>query len=233
MSDVSILIIEDNRDFAYLLKLLIADIPGCRVAGTVEDGANALEAVRRTSPDVVLLDIALPAVDGLEILKSINNIPRAPLVFVMSVIRSRQILEEATALGAAHYFIKPIDIDALTRIIRLAFGDSLPAAERVTKLLHAHRIPPDIKGFRYLRDIIIDTINQSTPDFGALVCRIAERDGVSAEAVRRAVRYAISVAWDRDNGDDPQSLFFAMKRNREGRPDIRRFARDAAQKARG
>ena len=193
MSDVRILIVDDNSDFSYLLELSLDTIDGCRVVGIAEDGRSALEAVRRLEPDVVLLDIALPETDGFEILRDIGKMTRSPLVFVMSAIRSREIGEEAVALGAAHYFIKPIDLQALTRIIRDAFGGMLGASEKAAKLLHTLKIPPGSRGFKYLKAIIVSASRNEMLDFGALVRRCAAE--YSADATRFAARCATPSAW--------------------------------------
>ena len=226
MSDVRILIVDDNSDFSYLLELSLDNVDGCRVVGIAEDGRSALEAVRRLEPDVVLLDIALPETDGFEILRDFGKMTRSPLVFVMSAIRSREICEEAVALGAAHYFIKPIDLQALTRIIREAFGGRLGAAEKAAKLLHTLKIAPSMRGFKYLKAIIVSSSGNEMLDFGALVRRCAAEYSVDADAVRRAMRYAIRVAWDRDSRKT-DSFLSMWKRDRKTPPDAEDFVREA------
>ncbi len=226
MSDVRILIVDDNRDFSYLLELSLEAVDGCRVVGIAENGSGALEAVSRLQPDVVLLDIALPETDGFEILRDIGRMTRSPLVFVMSAIRSREICEEAVALGAAHYFIKPIDLSALTRIIREAFGGMLGTAEKAAKLLNTVKIPPGIRGFKYLKAIIVSSSSNEMPDFGALVRRCAAEYRVDTDAVRRAMRYAIGVAWNRDSGKR-DSFFYLWKRDRKTPPDAEDFVEEA------
>ena len=229
MSDVRILIVDDNRDFSYLLELALAAVDGCRVVGVAADGGSALDAVNRLHPDVMLLDMALPETDGLEILKVVGKMSRSPLVFVMSVIRSREICEEAVALGAAHYFVKPIDISAFARIIREAFADRLGAAEKTSKLLNILKVPPDIRGFKYLKEVIIYSINDGAPRFNMIVRRVAMESGADSDAVRRAIRYAISVAWDRDTGSQ-ESFFFPWKRVGDVAPDAEDFVREAVRK---
>lgn len=229
MSDVRILIVDDNRDFAYLLELSLEAVEGCRVVGIATDGSSALDAVRHLEPDVMLLDMALPETDGFEILKAIRLMTRVPLVFVMSAIRSREISEEAMALGAAHYFIKPIDLDALMGIIRVAFSGRLGTAERASKLLNTLKVPPGIRGFKYLKSMIIQSINSRTPDFSAFVRRCAAENGTDTEAVRRAMRYAIRVAWDRDTGGR-DSFFFHWKREGNSAPDAEDFVREAVRR---
>lgn len=226
MSDVRILIVDDNRDFAYLLELSLAAVDGCRVVGVAEDGRSAFAAVCQLQPDVVLLDIALPETDGFEILKDISKMSHSPVVFVMSAIRSREISEEAVALGAAHYFIKPIDLSALMNIIRGAFGGTLGAAEKATRLLQTLKIPPGIRGYKYLKDTILYSINDNAPAFYALVRRCAVENGTDTEAVRRAMRYAIGVAWDKDAGSK-DSFLYAWKRDRKTAPDAEDFVREA------
>ncbi len=226
MSDVRILIVDDNRDFAYLLELSLTTVDGCSVVGIAADGRSALDAVWRLKPDVMLLDMALPETDGFEILKAIGKMTHIPLVIVMSAIRSREISEEAMALGATHYFIKPIDIGALTSIIRDAFGGRLGAAEKASKLLHTLKIPPSIRGFKFLKDIIVKTLSGGAPDFSVIVRRYATENGSETEAVRRAMRYAIRVAWDRDAGS-PDSFFWQWKKYGNTAPDAEVFVQEA------
>mgnify|MGYP001345890182 CR=1 FL=1 len=90
------------------------------------NGKKALEVVRTHSPDLVLLDMKIPGMDGLDILKHIKNINPSIKVIMMTAYGELDMIKEATDLGALMHFTKPFDIDELRMAVKtqLASGSS-------------------------------------------------------------------------------------------------------------
>jgi two-component system, response regulator PdtaR len=100
----SVLTVEDNPITRTELRLVLEDA-GFSVVADARDGAEAVELVREHRPDLVLLDLGLPGVDGIETTRQILAERRVPIVAVTG--RSRQLAEEAIEAGAMSYLLKP------------------------------------------------------------------------------------------------------------------------------
>ncbi|MDD2376568.1 MAG: response regulator [Clostridia bacterium] len=107
-----IMILDDNREFVILLKNYINTQKDMEVVTYAYDGTNAINLIKKTNPDVLLLDVVMPEKSGLTILKEISKELefKMPLVFIMSSISHVKIIQNAISLGAMYYFIKPFNI---------------------------------------------------------------------------------------------------------------------------
>ncbi|WP_281255118.1 response regulator [Paenibacillus herberti] len=83
------------------------------------NGKLALEIVRNESPDLVLLDMKIPGMDGLEILKHVKAIDRSIKVIMMTAYGELDMIKEATDLGAVMHFTKPFDIDEMRLAVNM------------------------------------------------------------------------------------------------------------------
>ena len=85
----------------------------------IVDGKLALEIVKKESPDLVLLDMKIPGMDGLEILKHVKAIDREIKVIMMTAYGELDMIKEATDLGALMHFTKPFDIDEMRMAVNM------------------------------------------------------------------------------------------------------------------
>jgi response regulator NasT len=130
----SVLTVEDNPITRTELRLVLEDA-GFDVVADARDGVEAVELVREHRPDLVLLDLGLPTVDGIEATRQILAERRVPIVAVTG--RSRQLAEEALEAGAASYLLKPF---ASAQVVE-AVSDALTAHwERVDRELRAESL---------------------------------------------------------------------------------------------
>jgi len=106
-----LLIVDDQAG----IRILLAEVFGAEGYETFQaaNGKDALAIVREHSPDLVLLDMKIPGMDGLEILKQIKEINRDIKVIMMTAYGELDIIRQATELGALMNFTKPFDIDEL------------------------------------------------------------------------------------------------------------------------
>ena len=122
---IRVLICDDHLIVREGLKQLLADAPDIRVAGEAGSGADAMRLARASGFDLVLLDVALPQRDGLDVLKQFRaELPRLP-VLMLSTYPEKQYAVRCLKLGAAGYLNKGADTEQLLEAIRKAAGGGI------------------------------------------------------------------------------------------------------------
>jgi response regulator of citrate/malate metabolism len=106
---ISVLIVDDDFMVAKVHAGFVAALDGFEVAGTASSGAQALEEVGRLRPDLVLLDVYLPDMTGLEVLRQLRAAGSAADVIVISAARDVDSIRTALRGGVLHYLVKPFD----------------------------------------------------------------------------------------------------------------------------
>ncbi len=245
-STTRILIADNCEDFRSLLIDSFDNENEIEVVGCASDGFETVEMVSALQPDVLLIDIVLPHLDGLGAIKAINtlNLKHKPAVFVLSGFANDHATSEAAALGVYYFMVKPFDMTTLTQRIRqvgIKSRGQLPIqslqvnrAARlefdieslVTGIIHEVGVPAHIKGYQYLREAIImaikdrEVINAVTK---ILYPTVAKVYSTTASRVERAIRHAIEVAWDRGDIETLQSYFGYTVSNTKGKPTNSEF----------
>ena len=117
---ISVLIADGNEKFANSVRDFLECQEGIDVKAVVTNGRDAYDKVIETKPDVMLMDMVMPYVDGLGVLKKIktSKLEKEPVVMMLSGIYHQHAMEQASALGANYYMIKPIELESLADIIR-------------------------------------------------------------------------------------------------------------------
>ena len=186
---ISILIADDNQDFSHTLLNYINNQEDMEVIAVAKDGNEAVDMISNTTPDVVLLDVIMPHLDGLGVLEKINEIKKEnrPVCIMLSAVGQDKITQKAITLGADYYVVKPFDIEVLIKRIReIKFyrpnqaGNSFITKEPrqkyielteneskkeenlealVTNVIHEVGVPAHIKGYQYLREAIMMVVN--------------------------------------------------------------------------
>lgn len=248
-SKIKVLIGDDNRDFCDLLRSYIESQEDLELAGVAHNGSEVIEAVGRHSPDLVILDIIMPHLDGIAVLERLNQLdPRQrPRIIMLTALGQENITQRVLEMGADYYVLKPFSLDTLgTRIRQLvqsAAVEMAPSLEQtdempvqmlrsrtldtdVTTIIHEIGIPAHIKGYRYLREAILMVVNRVEFLTGVtkeLYPAIARTHGTTPSRVERAIRHAIEVAWSRGNLEALNQLFgYSMSRER-GKPTNSEF----------
>jgi two-component system invasion response regulator UvrY len=115
---IQVLICDDHQIVRQGIKLVLADAPDIALACEAANGPDAMACVRRGGVDVVLLDIAMPGRDGLDVLKQLKSeFPRLP-VLMLSTYPDRQYAVRSLKLGAAGYLNKSADSEQMIEAIR-------------------------------------------------------------------------------------------------------------------
>ena len=127
---IRILLAEDDTAARTLLNDFFAPLEDMAVCAAARDGYEALELLERERPDVVLLDLIMPGLDGLGVLQQLRAhpvVPR-PKVIVLSRVASSHVVSYAFSLGADYYLIKPVHLATLPGLIRVLYQDPLEQA---------------------------------------------------------------------------------------------------------
>jgi two-component system response regulator (stage 0 sporulation protein A) len=118
-SRIKILIADDNVDFTYILEGCLSLNAGFEVIGTAKSGASAMEMLVQKKPDVLILDIVMPEMDGIEMLRQLNGSGvKKPVIIVLSALGNESVVQRALELGADTFYVKPFDIELLVESIR-------------------------------------------------------------------------------------------------------------------
>ena len=131
---IRLLIVDDHAVVREGLRLLFATVPGVEVVGMAGDGAIAVEQVRALAPDVVLMDLGLPEVDGIEATRRIVARDPDVKVVVLTSYTDEDRLIAALDAGALGYVLKHSDAEVVVRAVQAAYvGQSVldPATGRV------------------------------------------------------------------------------------------------------
>ncbi len=117
---INVLIADDNREFGDILCEYLSNQSDIDVVGLARDGFEAVDLILQNSPDIAILDIIMPHLDGLGVLEKIaaSNMEKKPLFIVLSAVGQDKITQRALALGAEYYIVKPFDMDVLVNRIR-------------------------------------------------------------------------------------------------------------------
>ena len=250
MEKLNVAIADDNERMVRLLSDIIRGDDELQVIGTAKDGEEAYDLIKAKEPDVVLLDIVMPKLDGLSVMDKIKNdrnLKKYPAFIMISAIGQEKITEDAFALGADYYIMKPFDNEmVLNRIKHVkrrgnrmngeakkvnAYEKNAVYLERnlegdVTNIIHEIGVPAHIKGYQYLREAIImsvmdiEMLNSITK---ILYPTIAKKFQTTPSRVERAIRHAIEVAWSRGKMDTIDELFGYTINNGKGKPTNSEF----------
>ncbi len=248
MGKINVAIADDNERMLRLLGDIVSSDDELQVVGTAKDGEEAYLMIKEKEPDVVLLDIVMPKLDGLGVLDKVNkdsSIKKSVSFVMISAIGQEKITEDAFAKGADYFIMKPFDndmvIDRIKHIrqqksskehrkinayekVQMISPQSLEA--EVTEIIHEIGVPAHIKGYQYLREAIImsvndmDMLNSITK---ILYPGIAKKFQTTSSRVERAIRHAIEVAWSRGKMDTIDELFGYTVSNGKGKPTNSEF----------
>jgi len=135
--DTHVLIVEDDPMVGEMIQGLLEDI-GYTVAGKAIDGLQAIEMTQSLQPDVVLMDIKMPDMDGLEATRLIFERCPTPVV-VLTAYETMELVEEASAVGVGAYLVKPPNAREMERAITIAIArfDDLMELRRLNAELQA------------------------------------------------------------------------------------------------
>ena len=237
MEKLNVAIADDNERMVQLLDEIVASDKDLQVVGTAKNGVEAYEIIKHKQPDVVLLDIVMPKLDGLALLEKVKkdkSIRKCPSFIIISAVGQDRITEDAFNLG----IINRIKSTRVLRGMNAAESKKVGAYEKkpsakpedleskVTNIIHEIGVPAHIKGYQYLREAIIMSVNDIemlNSITKILYPTIAKKYQTTASRVERAIRHAVEVAWSRGKMDTIDELFGYTINNGKGKPTNSEF----------
>lgn len=266
MKTINILVADHSEDTRKELTDFFEKRKDMQLVGSTDNGQDACRAIRSLQPDIVLLDVVLPVMDGFSVMEKINadrDLQQPPAFIIVSSIGNQSMIECACRLGAAYYILKPFGTDNLARrILQIAAAreDSLrqkkveaesgkketaalsAAGYRedtleadITNIIREIGIPAHIKGYQYIREAIMMTVNDMNLlnyITKLLYPTIAKKYKTTSSSVERAIRHAIEVAWNRGRIDVLEELFGYTVSAGKGKPTNSEFIALIADKLR-
>jgi two-component system response regulator (stage 0 sporulation protein A) len=250
MDKWNVVVADDNERMVQLLDAIIQSDSQLQLVGTAGNGEDAYTMIRKTEPDIVLLDLIMPRMDGLGVLEKLRKeggMKKQPTVIVISAIGEEGIADDAFRLGASYYIMKPFNNETILErmhdaqnhntkklplgrkpglAVRTERGEEHDLESDVTSMIHEIGVPAHIKGYQYLRDAIMmsvkdmDMLNSITK---VLYPTIAKNHQTTPSRVERAIRHAIEVAWSRGKMDTIDELFGYTVSTGKGKPTNSEF----------
>jgi DNA-binding NarL/FixJ family response regulator len=135
VDDVAVVLVDDHHMVRVGLRSLLESTPGFRVVGEAGDGTGAVDLVRRASPDVVLMDLSMPVMDGVAATRAIVAADPAVRVLVLTSFTDRARVQEVLAAGAIGYVLKDAEPEQLLDSVRAAARGHVPIDPRVAGAL--------------------------------------------------------------------------------------------------
>ena len=224
MVKIRFVLADDNRKFSQPLLDYFKDNPKIEVVGVALNGFEALNLVNELLPDILVLDIAMPKIDGIGVLEKLNeseSLQKKPAVIVLTALNKDEMLRQAIDCGANYFMVKPIDISILEeRIIQLhgiPAVNSTYAPEKirnldkdVSRVIQKMGVPAHLKGYYYLRDaimLVVDEVSLLGAITKELYPLIAKKYDATVGRVERGIRHAIELAWNRGNVEAIKRFF--------------------------
>ncbi len=252
---IKIIIADDNRDFVEILRDYFEKQDDFSIVGTAYNGLETLEMISLLVPDVVILDIIMPHLDGIGVLERLTQSETRPKVIMLTAFGQESMTQRAVEMGADYFVLKPFDLDTLAHRIRQlcsgrieSKGGGAPVENtyqpqvrsknmdvEVTNIIHQMGVPAHIKGYQYLRDailLVIDEVNLLGAVTKELYPMIAEKYQTTPSRVERAIRHAIELAWDRGNVEMMNKFFGYTINIQRGKPTNSEFIAMVADKLR-
>ena len=224
MRNISIVIIEDSEDYNDIIKDFFVmyteqNIYDCafNIVGRAYNGMEGIDVIRKTQPDVVLLDLILPNIDGIKILQEANqpDYEKKPVFVVLSAINSEQYQSLAIKENIGAYFIKPTDFSLIAeRILHLLYNapaivrqknrvyvkEAYSSEAAIEKIIRKTGITPNLKGYSYLSESVLLSLQHPEYLDGCLTKilypEVGKKFHTTGERVERSMRHAITRAWE-------------------------------------
>jgi two-component system response regulator (stage 0 sporulation protein A) len=242
MAHLDVAIADDNERILEILSELISNDKDLTLVGKASNGEEMYQIIKNKEPDVVLLDLIMPKMDGMSVMEEVaknKSLKKFPQFIVITAVGQEKITEDAFRRGANYYIMKPFQNETVLNRIKyiqenrnqhtIVNANNIQEQnleDRVTNMIHEIGIPAHIKGYHYLRDSILmaiddmDVLNAITK---ILYPTVAKKYQTTSSRVERAIRHAIEVAWNRGKIDILDDLFGYTISYGKGKPTNSEF----------
>lgn len=236
MRKIKVFIADDNAELLAVMKAYVDQHEEMILTGTAVDGAEVLEKLQTTYVDVLILDIVMPLLDGIEVLRELSKVDFPPLsVIMISAFGQEELLRQSARLGAAYYLLKPFDMKVFIQKIAEVYEQDMTITSIVKEskqqvneqedrlhlsllnCLEDAGIQPHMKGYQYIKEAIwmgieeIEALNAFTK---WIYPAIAKKYQTSGASVERAMRHAIQSAWNKNQASESSAMFRYSRRKK-------------------
>lgn len=115
---IKILLVDDNQQFTSVLENFLKEKPDMKVVGVAADGWECLDLVESQNPDVILLDMIMPRLDGLGVLDRMQSMQVRPKVIMLTAYLNESMIQRAMMKGAVDYLVKPFELEGIYERIK-------------------------------------------------------------------------------------------------------------------
>jgi len=252
---VRVVLVDDNREFCQLLEEYLNEQENISVVGVGYNGVEGLKLVKEKEPDILVLDLIMPHLDGIGVMEELNRLDLSSKVktIILTAFGQEEVTKRVVELGANYYIMKPFDLDKLAERIRQMMkppkgssnGYAISSTKvsrkevdldvRITEVMHQLGVPAHIKGYIYLREaieLVIKDIEYLGSVTKELYPSVAAKYNTTPSRVERAIRHAIEVSWDRGNINALNKYFGSTVSANSGKPTNSQFIAKIADKLR-
>lgn len=256
---ISVIIVDDNEKVIENIDSALSKDTAIQIIGKAKNGQEAYELIRKSTPDVVILDLIMPKMDGLSLMNKVNEdgaMIKMPFFIITSAISNENVIQDAFGYGAGYYLLKPFETNMIADRVKgvKSYNKRIPETKKiigagedrkhfmerniendVTSIIHDVGVPAHIKGYQYLREAIIMSVNDNemlNSITKILYPSIAKKFQTTPSRVERAIRHAIEVAWNRGRMDTIDELFGYTINAEKGKPTNSEFIALIADKIR-
>lgn len=256
---ISVIIVDDNEKVIENIDSALSKDTAIQIIGKAKNGQEAYELIRKSTPDVVILDLIMPKMDGLSLMNKVNEdgaMIKMPFFIITSAISDENVIQDAFGYGAGYYLLKPFETNMIADRVKgvKSYNKRIPETKKiigagedrkhfmerniendVTSIIHDVGVPAHIKGYQYLREAIIMSVNDNemlNSITKILYPSIAKKFQTTSSRVERAIRHAIEVAWNRGRMDTIDELFGYTINAEKGKPTNSEFIALIADKIR-
>ena len=247
---ISVIIVDDNEKVIENIDSALSKDTAIHIIGKAKNGQEAYELIRKSTPDVVILDLIMPKMDGLSLMNKVNEdgaMIKMPFFIITSAISNENVIQDAFGYGAGYYLLKPFETNMIADRVKgvKSYNKRIPETKKiigagedrkhfmerniendVTSIIHDVGVPAHIKGYQYLREAIIMSVNDNemlNSITKILYPSIAKKFQTTSSRVERAIRHAIEVAWNRGRMDTIDELFGYTINAEKGKPTNSEF----------
>lgn len=217
MKKLSVLIIDDNEQYAKDCTAYIRSNKDFFEASYALNGKEGLELAKLLKPDVIILDIFMPILDGIGFLRQFNALShqKRPIIIINSVSQMTAILDTVTSYNVDYFMMKPQPYAEICNTIHdltarsaaqenkpLMKNADLKTEECITEFIKALGVPAHLIGYQYIKSALLAAVKDMdilTPITKKLYPMLAAEYSTSKSCVERAIRHAITVSWKRGN----------------------------------
>ena len=228
---IKIVVADDNRNLCQMLQDYLQSQKDLEVVGVAYNGVEAWDLLQTHEPDLIIIDLVMPSLDGLGVLERINGraMESRPKIIMLTAFGQESLTHQAMTLGVDYFILKPFDLEILGKRIRALTQDTTPSTPmttavnsvtttsssinlgaEVTNMMHQIGIPAHVKGYQYIRDAILMVV-EDVSLLGAvtkeLYPAIAKKYDTAPSRVERGIRHAIELAWERGHTETLKRIF--------------------------